>query len=117
MNEDLGWTVDDQWGRARYSWTPFNASYGTWYRLGCERKGLRSDVKVASGKVATVLVQPDMEPGRWYWSIRVGATQKTREKPKWGHEGTAEESMAAARDALMSWGREPYVNPENVAWT
>ena len=114
---DRGWEAEDQWGRCRYYWVPFNKAFGTWYRLECTRKGMSSDVKVASGKGASVMVQPDLEKGRWYWSVRVGLTQKTKEPVRWGTTATAEEGMAAARDALMNWDTHVEPEPEEIAWT
>jgi hypothetical protein len=90
---------------------------GTWYHLECERKGLKSELKVGSGKGAEVTVQPDMEPGRWYWSVRVGMTVKTKEKTRWGTASNHEDAMAAARDALMSWNSAWKPSPEELKWT
>ncbi len=101
---DLGWVAKDQWGRVRYFWVATNQSYGTWYHLECERKGLRSEVKVASGKGAEVTVQPDMDPGRWYWAVRIGLTKKTKEPVQWGSKSTAEEAIVAAKEAFMNGG-------------
>jgi len=44
-------------------WQPFNLVYGPWYR---------AEFKVGSQTV-TAVVQPDMEPGRYFWSVRFPA--------------------------------------------
>lgn len=95
--------LEDQWGRVRYHWRSYNHAYGTWFELVCERKGMAAPIKMASTKEANVEVQPDMEPGRWYWSVKVGLTKKTAEKPRWGSAPTAEEAMQLAWNALMDW--------------
>jgi len=44
-------------------WVPFNLTYGPWYRATFSSKG----------QMVTAVVQPDMEPGRFFWSIRFPA--------------------------------------------
>lgn len=59
--------------RRQFTWEPFNASYGPWYRMrGIGKDGVSIALKHA-GRGAEAIVQPDMDRGSWYWSVKFKA--------------------------------------------
>lgn len=113
----LDWFVDEGRDHFYYYWEIFNRAHGGWRRLCCTRNGLLSPLKMISGKEAQVMVQPDLEPGRWYWSVRVGMTKKAAEKPKWGTSTTVEEGMKIATETFKRWTELVEPEPEAIPWT
>ena len=71
-----------------YSWRSFNPVYGPWYRL------IQAGGKTISGGEAVVM--PDMDKGRWFWTVRIGTAKAPRETLS-GHEPTLDEAKRVAK--------------------
>lgn len=69
-----------------WEWKEENPVFGPWY------KG-----KIGSGSnVAHLMVQPDMDNSRWYWSVKFNQTPHHDEKRYWGREPDKHTAMAVA---------------------
>lgn len=79
-----------------YAYEAFNHQYGPWYRLIAIKKALRVD-----NPGWEVLVQPDMDKRRWYWSVRKGAKKKDP-IVKWGTADSSEEAREVALNTFRS---------------
>lgn len=81
-------------GTSTYVWSVSNVAGGLISELSLETRGTRQPILHHGRKVA-VRVQPDLEPGRFYWSVDF-----ERYVP-------ARRSKRPARPHLRCWGSEP----------
>lgn len=63
----------------KFVWHAFNQTYGPWYEMKEVKAAISVDLK-HKGHVVTAIVQPDMDKGAWYWSVKFHAY-----KPKPAH--------------------------------
>mgnify|MGYP006173171977 CR=1 FL=1 len=66
-------------------WQSFNPTFGPWYRL----KGIRNSLTVDlewKGRSVEVVVQPDMDRARWFWSVRWAAYRPRMKRDAAGNE-------------------------------
>lgn len=69
-------------------------------------------------------VQPDLEPGRFYWSVELKARKATKTLPprphvhRWGTAGTEAEGRLAAFESFLSYRhtRDAVEEPERVTF-
>jgi hypothetical protein len=78
-------------------WEAFNHSYGPWYRMRSEKSGMNGDPS-SDGHPVDVLVMPDMDKRRWFWSVKFHAYRPRR--PDSRHVPLAETSVHGKEDSL-----------------
>lgn len=80
-----------QLGSMKYRWEAFNETQAKWYRL------VRLDHKPMPG--IEVLVQPDLNKEKWFWSVRKGAKNRSP-RIVWGKELSLEDAKHRAVEAF-----------------